>query len=62
MSDSVTFLCRMGAQGFAVVKPEEGGGIPAPGVPGGLDSIVDAGGDDIEDYDENVARWIFGSY
>lgn len=46
----------MGSNGFAVVKPEDGGGLP-----GGLDAVIDSG-DDISDYDENVVRSVFEEF
>lgn len=51
-----SFNClRIGDQGVKIVRPEDGGGIHKPGV----DADIDAGGgDDIEDYDENLVRHI----
>lgn len=39
-----------------IVKPEDGAGLP--GVTNANDAIVDAGNDDIEEYDENLVRKI----
>lgn len=50
---------RMGAQGIAMVKPEDGGALPITNPLGGVDAVVDAGEDDIEDYDENLVRSLF---
>ncbi|KAG4076918.1 hypothetical protein HA402_015905 [Bradysia odoriphaga] len=50
-----SFDCmRIGDQGVKIVKPEDGAGLP--GIANGNDAIVDAGNDDIEDYDENLVR------
>lgn len=49
---------RMGDEGVHIVKPEDGGGLPyKPSA--GIDADVDAGTDDIEDYDENLIRELF---
>lgn len=53
---------RMGAQGIAMVKPDEAGGLPISNPHGGVDAVVDAGEDDIEDYDENLVRSLFGIF
>ncbi|KAI8438264.1 hypothetical protein MSG28_010859, partial [Choristoneura fumiferana] len=51
---NMAFDClRMGANGLAMVGPEENGGIPIPNPQGGVDAVIDAGDDDIEEYDEN---------
>ncbi|XP_052737626.1 uncharacterized protein LOC112042996 [Bicyclus anynana] len=48
---------RMGANGIAMMRPEENGGISIPNPQGGVDAVVDAGEDDIEEYDEtNIVR------
>ncbi|CAH2239528.1 jg21532 [Pararge aegeria aegeria] len=48
---------RMGANGIAMIRPEENGGITIPNPQGGVDAVVDAGEDDIEEYDEsNIVR------
>ncbi|XP_050671101.1 uncharacterized protein LOC126969601 isoform X1 [Leptidea sinapis] len=48
---------RMGANGLAMIKPEENGGLPIPNPQGGVDAVIDAGDDDIEEYDEqNIVR------
>lgn len=52
----------MGAQGIAMVKPDEAGGLPISNPHGGVDAVVDAGEDDIEDYDENLVRSLFGIF
>ncbi|XP_050362247.1 uncharacterized protein LOC126781344 [Nymphalis io] len=44
---------RMGANGIVMIGPEENGGISVPNPQGGVDAVIDAGEDDIEDYDEN---------
>ncbi|GBP13211.1 hypothetical protein EVAR_93163_1 [Eumeta japonica] len=44
----------MGAQGIAMVKPEDSGDLTVANPQGGVDAVIDAGGDDIEDYDENL--------
>lgn len=42
---------RIGDKGVKIVKPEDGGGLfHKPGT----DADIDAGFDDIEDYDENA--------
>lgn len=47
----------MGANGIAMLKPEENGGLIIPNPQGGVDAVIDAGEDDIEDYDEsNIVR------
>ncbi|CAK1544583.1 unnamed protein product [Leptosia nina] len=55
---NLTFDClRMGANGIVRVKPEENGGLPIPNPQGGVDAVIDAGEDDIEEYDEqNIVR------
>lgn len=45
---------RLGAQGVKVVKPEEGGGLPSKPTVAGTDADIDAGVDDIGDYDDIV--------
>lgn len=50
----------MGANGIVMVKPYDNGGISVPNPHGGVDAVIDAGEDDIEDYDENVVRSVFG--
>lgn len=46
---SYNFDCmRLGTDGVALVKPEDGGGLPHPSTTAGPD-------DGIEDYDENIA-------
>lgn len=45
----------MGADGLAMMRPEDNGGITIPNPQGGVDAVVDSG-DDIEDYDENVVK------
>lgn len=52
----------MGANGIAMMRPEEGGGITIPNPQGGVDAVIDAGEDDIEDYDENLVRSLFGIF
>ena len=54
----------MGANGIAMVKPYDDVGIPIanPGGQPGVDAVVDAGEDDIEDYDENVVRSILSLF
>ncbi|KAJ2947742.1 hypothetical protein O0L34_g9517 [Tuta absoluta] len=53
---NVAFDClRMGANGIAMVKPEDAGGLVIPNPQGGVDAVIDSG-DDIEDYDENVVK------
>ncbi|XP_045450567.1 uncharacterized protein LOC123659367 [Melitaea cinxia] len=47
---------RMGANGIVMIGPEENGGIVVPNPQGGVDAVIDAGEDDIEDYDENVVK------
>lgn len=49
----------MGANGLAMVGPEENGGIPIPNPQGGVDAVIDAGDDDIEEYDENNVKSLF---
>lgn len=39
-----------------MIGPEENGGIVVPNPQGGVDAVIDAGEDDIEDYDENVVK------
>ncbi|XP_063357951.1 uncharacterized protein LOC134647530 [Cydia amplana] len=57
---NMAFDClRMGANGLAMVKPEENGGIPIPNPGGGVDAVVDSGDDDIEEYDENNVKSLF---
>lgn len=46
----------MGANGLAMLKPDEGGGLTIPNPHGGVDAVIDAGEDDIEEYDENLVR------
>ncbi|XP_047507784.1 uncharacterized protein LOC125051496 [Pieris napi] len=55
---NLTFDClRMGANGLAMIKPEENGGLHVPNPHGGVDAVIDAGEDDIEEYDEqNIVR------
>ncbi|CAG4965419.1 unnamed protein product [Colias eurytheme] len=55
---NLVFDClRMGANGLAMVRPEENGGLPIPNPQGGVDAVIDAGEDDIEEYDEqNIVR------
>jgi len=43
---------RLGNNGVKIVKPEDGPGLPNYAT----DADVDAGGPDIEDYDENLVR------
>lgn len=45
----------MGADGLAMIRPEDNGGITIQNPHGGVDAVVDSG-DDIEDYDENVVK------
>lgn len=52
----------MGANGIAMVKPYDDVGIPVANPQGGVDAVVDAGEDDIEDYDENVVRSILNLF
>ncbi|XP_026320206.1 uncharacterized protein LOC113230476 isoform X2 [Hyposmocoma kahamanoa] len=53
---NMAFDClRMGADGLAMMRPEDNGGITIPNPQGGVDAVVDSG-DDIEDYDENVVK------
>lgn len=60
---NIDFDClRMGAQGIAMVKPDDGGGLPIASPLGGVDAVVDAGQDDIEDYDENLVRSLFNIF
>lgn len=55
-----SFDCmRIGDMGVAVVKPEDGSGLPQNPGNAGTDADIDAGDDDIDDYDENVVRQIF---
>ncbi|CAH2050171.1 unnamed protein product, partial [Iphiclides podalirius] len=54
-----SMLERMGANGLAMVKPEESGGLPIPNPQGGVDAVIDAGEDDIEEYDDNLVRSLF---
>lgn len=49
---------RIGDQGVKIVSPEDGSGITYPP---GVDAIVDAGNDEIEDYDENLIRSVLPS-
>lgn len=50
-----SFDCmRIGDQGVKIVKPEDGADLP--GITNTNDAIIDAGTDDIEDYDENLVR------
>ncbi|XP_073958448.1 uncharacterized protein [Choristoneura fumiferana] len=57
---NMAFDClRMGANGLAMVGPEENGGIPIPNPQGGVDAVIDAGDDDIEEYDENNVKSLF---
>ncbi|XP_063548857.1 uncharacterized protein LOC134756017 isoform X1 [Cydia strobilella] len=57
---NMAFDClRMGANGLAMVKPEENGGLPIPNPVGGVDAVVDSGDDDIEEYDENNVKSLF---
>lgn len=51
---------RMGANGVAMVGPDEGGGLPIANPQGGVDAVIDSGDDDIDDYDENVVRSLLG--
>ncbi|XP_038207768.1 uncharacterized protein LOC119829371 [Zerene cesonia] len=55
---NLVFDClRMGANGIAMIRPEENGGLPIPNPQGGVDAVIDAGEDDIEEYDEqNIVR------
>ncbi|XP_045539494.1 uncharacterized protein LOC123722263 [Papilio machaon] len=54
---NIAFDClRMGANGLAMLKPDEGGGLPVPNPQGGVDAVIDTGEDDIEEYDENLVR------
>uniref|UniRef100_A0A2A4IY58 DUF4773 domain-containing protein n=1 Tax=Heliothis virescens TaxID=7102 RepID=A0A2A4IY58_HELVI len=53
---------RMGANGLAMVKPYEDVGIPITDPQGGVDAVIDAGEDDIDDYDENVVRSILNLF
>lgn len=46
---------RLGDEGIKVVKPEDGGGFPQK-PSSGTDADIDAGDEDIEDYDENFIR------
>lgn len=46
----------MGADGITMLSPEDNGGIVIPNPQGGVDAVIDAGEDDIEDYDENVVK------
>ena len=46
----------MGVNGITMLSPDENGGISIPNPLGGQDAVVDAGEDDIEDYDENVVK------
>lgn len=52
----------MGANGIAMMKPEENGGLTIPNPQGGVDAVIDAGDDDIEDYDENVVKSLFNIF
>ncbi|XP_063616664.1 uncharacterized protein LOC134789909 [Cydia splendana] len=57
---NMAFDClRMGANGLAMVKPEENGGLVIPNPGGGVDAVVDSGDDDIEEYDENNVKSLF---
>ncbi|CAK1601796.1 unnamed protein product [Parnassius mnemosyne] len=57
---NLAFDClRMGANGIAMVKPDEGGGLPIPNPHGGVDAVIDAGEDDIEEYDDSLVRSLF---
>lgn len=49
----------MGANGLAMMKPDESGGLPIPNPQGGVDAVIDAGEDDIEDYDDSLVRSVF---
>lgn len=53
---TVILYRRMGANGIVMIGPEENGGIVVPNPQGGVDAVIDAGEDDIEDYDENVVK------
>lgn len=52
----------MGANGIAMMKPEQNGGLTIPNPQGGVDAVIDAGDDDIEDYDENVVKSLFNIF
>ncbi|XP_049878255.1 uncharacterized protein LOC126375364 [Pectinophora gossypiella] len=53
---NMAFDClRMGADGLAMMRPEDSGGLVIPNPQGGVDAVIDSG-DDIEDYDENVVK------
>lgn len=52
----------MGAQGVAMVKPDDTANLQIPNPQGGVDAVIDAGEDDIEDYDENLVRSLFGIF
>lgn len=46
----------MGANGITMLSPDDNGGISIPNPLGAHNAVVDAGEDDIEDYDENVVK------
>lgn len=51
----------MGANGIAMMKPDESGGLVIPNPQGGVDAVIDSG-DDIEDYDENLVKSLFNIF
>ncbi|XP_060804669.1 uncharacterized protein LOC132902699 [Amyelois transitella] len=54
---NMAFDClRMGSNGIAMVKPGESDGLVVVNPQGGYDAVIDAGEDDVEDYDENVVK------
>ncbi|KAG7310890.1 hypothetical protein JYU34_003722 [Plutella xylostella] len=60
---NMAFNClRMGANGIAMIRPEDNGGISIPNPQGGVDAVIDHGEDDIEEYDENLVKSLFGVF
>lgn len=49
----------MGANGIAMMGPEDNSGLEIPNPQGGVDAVIDSGDDDIEEYDENLVKSMF---